>query len=119
MYLGFFLMIQRPPRSTLFPYTTLFRSCQVLVSDGLAQPHELGVVADGDGDLLVRGVEGLVGDYRRVAVAHAALVLAGDEVLLSAVGEPAECALEERHLDARALSRGVAAAQGGEYRRRG
>src|SRR5256886_16255071 len=26
-YLGFFfLMIRRPPRSTLFPYTTLFRS---------------------------------------------------------------------------------------------
>src|SRR3954466_16410888 len=24
--LGFFLMIRRPPRSTLFPYTTLFRS---------------------------------------------------------------------------------------------
>src|SRR6267154_5557519 len=23
----FFLMIRRPPRSTLFPYTTLFRSC--------------------------------------------------------------------------------------------
>src|SRR5688572_31162209 len=26
----FFLMIRRPPRSTLFPYTTLFRSCKVL-----------------------------------------------------------------------------------------
>src|SRR3712207_7870458 len=26
MYLYFFLMIRRPPRSTLFPYTTLFRS---------------------------------------------------------------------------------------------
>src|SRR2546430_11219906 len=26
----FFLMIRRPPRSTLFPYTTLFRSRQVL-----------------------------------------------------------------------------------------
>src|SRR3712207_7899072 len=28
MYVGFFffLMIRRPPRSTLFPYTTLFRS---------------------------------------------------------------------------------------------
>src|SRR5438552_10808562 len=26
----FFLMIRRPPRSTLFPYTTLFRSCHVL-----------------------------------------------------------------------------------------
>src|SRR2546430_7959930 len=29
----FFLMIRRPPRSTLFPYTTLFRS----VADPLAQ----------------------------------------------------------------------------------
>src|SRR5688572_33439551 len=29
----FFLMIRRPPRSTLFPYTTLFRS----VPDGLAE----------------------------------------------------------------------------------
>src|SRR2546430_17742782 len=25
---GFFLMIRRPPRSTLFPYTTLFRSAR-------------------------------------------------------------------------------------------
>src|SRR5256885_2885069 len=30
----FFLMIRRPPRSTLFPYTTLFRSLRAL----LAQP---------------------------------------------------------------------------------
>src|SRR2546429_6839265 len=30
MFLFFFLMIRRPPRSTLFPYTTLFRS-RVLV----------------------------------------------------------------------------------------
>src|SRR2546429_7864543 len=27
LYFFFFLMIRRPPRSTLFPYTTLFRSC--------------------------------------------------------------------------------------------
>src|SRR5207244_11524752 len=27
IFLFFFLMIPRPPRSTLFPYTTLFRSC--------------------------------------------------------------------------------------------
>src|SRR3712207_8296106 len=26
MFICFFLMIRRPPRSTLFPYTTLFRS---------------------------------------------------------------------------------------------
>src|SRR5258708_38086272 len=30
MLLFFFLMIRRPPRSTLFPYTTLFRSLQDL-----------------------------------------------------------------------------------------
>src|SRR2546430_17620342 len=29
--LFFFLMIRRPPRSTLFPYTTLFRSCALAV----------------------------------------------------------------------------------------
>src|ERR1043166_1448805 len=28
-YFFFFLMIRRPPRSTLFPYTTLFRSTSV------------------------------------------------------------------------------------------
>src|SRR5258708_37357359 len=27
LFYFFFLMIRRPPRSTLFPYTTLFRSC--------------------------------------------------------------------------------------------
>src|SRR2546425_9153268 len=27
----FFLMIRRPPRSTLFPYTTLFRSLEIAV----------------------------------------------------------------------------------------
>src|SRR2546430_16201598 len=30
MLFFFFLMIRRPPRSTLFPYTTLFRSILVL-----------------------------------------------------------------------------------------
>src|SRR6266853_3239782 len=30
LFLFFFLMIRRPPRSTLFPYTTLFRSPPVL-----------------------------------------------------------------------------------------
>src|SRR6266700_6696915 len=28
----FFLMIRRPPRSTLFPYTTLFRSARLAVA---------------------------------------------------------------------------------------
>src|SRR5918994_3207029 len=92
---------------------------QVLATDGLAQPLVLDVVADGDRELLVRGVEGLVGDYRRVPVAHAALVLAGDEVLLAAVGEPGEGALEERHLDARAIAGGLTPAQRRQDRGRG
>src|SRR2546428_5153533 len=35
----FFLMIRRPPRSTLFPYTTLFRSTlRVLLPEGSSRP---------------------------------------------------------------------------------
>src|SRR5437588_9154953 len=34
----FFLMIRRPPRSTLFPYTTLFRSMRSSVSDTGCRP---------------------------------------------------------------------------------
>src|SRR3712207_8480316 len=40
----FFLMIRRPPRSTLFPYTTLFRSSR-WVRDELTRAHELGLGA--------------------------------------------------------------------------
>src|SRR3712207_8437960 len=32
----FFLMIRRPPRSTLFPYTTLFRSLAIPFGAGVA-----------------------------------------------------------------------------------
>src|SRR5436190_22815315 len=38
--LFFFLMIRRPPRSTLFPYTTLFRSTEKLM-DELAQCYNV------------------------------------------------------------------------------
>src|SRR3712207_8458396 len=39
----FFLMIRRPPRSTLFPYTTLFRSPQRSESHGLCNPYSPNV----------------------------------------------------------------------------
>src|SRR5256885_12047280 len=42
--LFFFLMIRRPPRSTLFPYTTLFRSLS-------------GGVSAGDWDLVIPALE--------------------------------------------------------------
>src|SRR5438034_4489139 len=32
LFLFFFLMIRRPPRSTLFPYTTLFRSAKAALA---------------------------------------------------------------------------------------
>src|SRR6202046_5817864 len=34
-YIIFFLMIRRPPRSTLFPYTTLFRSTDTQLGNGI------------------------------------------------------------------------------------
>src|SRR5258708_19098813 len=36
-------MIRRPPRSTLFPYTTLFRSIQGPTICGLARCHEADI----------------------------------------------------------------------------
>src|SRR3989337_779433 len=41
-YLCFFLMIRRPPRSTLFPYTTLFRSACMFVRPSVQAAVELG-----------------------------------------------------------------------------
>src|SRR3712207_9043675 len=52
--LFFFLMIRRPPRSTLFPYTTLFRSTRGMVASSAsrtARGYRLGVVADLRGDV--------------------------------------------------------------------
>src|SRR2546426_9642146 len=51
----FFLMIRRPPRSTLFPYTTLFRSLLGGVVGGAARarhavaeaPYPLTIALDG------------------------------------------------------------------------
>src|SRR2546422_10191778 len=41
----FFLMIRRPPRSTLFPYTTLFRSrCGLRIARRRHTPGEVGEV---------------------------------------------------------------------------
>src|SRR5205823_2439473 len=49
LFLLFFLMIRRPPRSTLFPYTTLFRSDVgggVQLAYFLEQPVLLGTVRE-------------------------------------------------------------------------
>src|SRR3712207_9084977 len=41
----FFLMIRRPPRSTLFPYTTLFRSLERVLR-ARANPRRMVVLLD-------------------------------------------------------------------------
>src|SRR5258706_5386794 len=50
----FFLMIRRPPRSTLFPYTTLFRSLQAIGREVGISP---GAVAQAAQALDVRSEE--------------------------------------------------------------
>src|SRR3712207_8104635 len=48
----FFLMIRRPPRSTLFPYTTLFRSLGQLIHG-----HHGGFLLLGRGVLYLYGLQ--------------------------------------------------------------
>src|SRR3712207_6906390 len=62
-------MIRRPPRSTLFPYTTLFRS-QAL---GLCLGPALGALGEADAD-----VHAGVAQRQRVGVALAAVAQDGD-----------------------------------------
>src|SRR2546430_4975513 len=48
-------MIRRPPRSTLFPYTTLFRSLKVLRPDDESVPwHEIEVIREPSGWVRLR-----------------------------------------------------------------
>src|SRR5258708_39385433 len=71
----FFLMIRRPPRSTLFPYTTLFRSAadvfavKIAQSGGLFAGGRVAAIADAAGIGLYGGtmLEGAIGS---VASAH-------------------------------------------------
>src|SRR3712207_6878431 len=64
----FFLMIRRPPRSTLFPYTTLFRSSE----RALGQRHMPGhIIARGPGkDIGAPAPEDIAGLTPWSRVAH-------------------------------------------------
>src|SRR5687768_18358521 len=50
-YSFFFLMIRRPPRSTLFPYTTLFRSIAAMSPSVAGVTDRVSVIVR-DGDFL-------------------------------------------------------------------
>src|SRR3989441_7724224 len=60
----FFLMIRRPPRSTLFPYTTLFRSIFLLYQlYRFSHTHSLGLLSLSIFDIFVASLVWL--EYRR------------------------------------------------------
>src|SRR2546422_4568526 len=61
-------MIRRPPRSTLFPYTTLFRSQPVVRVLAEALGHELEELVLDLAHVLARREAGAVGDSKDVRV---------------------------------------------------
>src|SRR5256885_2730779 len=57
-------MIRRPPRSTLFPYTTLFRSLTDIAGDDKAT----AIATQPDGKIVVAGFSSPPGGTRRFAL---------------------------------------------------
>src|SRR3712207_8804866 len=62
-------MIRRPPRSTLFPYTTLFRSGYQYASDETAESVDAARVAAHGGRLHILEVQRLIRTMPKVVVA--------------------------------------------------
>src|SRR2546426_10430779 len=80
----FFLMIRRPPRSTLFPYTTLFRSDRSLGDvHPLGSPH---YTLDPDNAVIVTG--NIAAGLARVAPEHARAFEANRAALLDPLADP-------------------------------
>src|SRR3712207_9148645 len=76
-------MIRRPPRSTLFPYTTLFRSARAL--DVQRLDVEQAVVADRQGEQVAEHRPGLGAVEQREVRPH---LVVGDERLLHLLRAP-------------------------------
>src|SRR2546422_10878022 len=111
----FFLMIRRPPRSTLFPYTTLFRSiamvdgyavgagsnlalcCDLIVASDRAKFGELfckiGLAVDGGGTWLLPRVVGLA--RAKELVLAGGVVVAAEAVRLGLVHRVASSVMSE------------------------
>src|SRR3989449_11586565 len=93
--LFFFLMIRRPPRSTLFPYTTLFRS-HAITSPPLVYKN-LVVTGFAGGEY---GVRGAVQAYRQDSGE-----LAWKTYTIPGPGEPGNERSEERRVGKECRSR--------------
>src|SRR6266478_1987703 len=86
-YFFFFLMIRRPPRSTLFPYTTLFRSEGLHADDDVVEVEVLE-----DLDLAEREV-----DHALRLVAHVAGLAVADRAVVPADADGRALALRALH----------------------
>src|SRR5258708_36475885 len=71
-------MIRRPPRSTLFPYTTLFRSLALLTADKTGVPVEKVEVVLGDTELPLGPVSG--GSWATASVVQAVFAAADNAI---------------------------------------
>src|SRR5688572_31742536 len=72
----FFLTIRRPPRSTLFPYTTLFRSANVCIGSDTEVEYTITVTNNSTFFAWTGGVE----DDVLGALATGVTIAAGDSV---------------------------------------
>src|SRR5437870_8105654 len=75
LFFFFFLLIPRPPRSTLFPYTTLFRSARVgrVAGLALASGRQLERLEEDAGHLLRRAEHELDRKSTRLNSSHVAI----------------------------------------------
>src|SRR2546425_10721556 len=89
-------MIRRPPRSTLFPYTTLFRSARLASEDRAGQSPRHALAAGGDDAVAVE----VLLEHDLLGGGHGD----GVEALTAAPG-PANLRRQTRHGHARALLR--------------
>ena len=83
--LFFFLMIRRPPRSTLFPYTTLFRSVGETFCLAVGEAQAVGVpaVVQDIGCVAERVVDSVTGAVARDDadfIRHAVALLRDDDL---------------------------------------
>src|SRR2546425_7223205 len=75
MFFFFFLMIRRPPRSTLFPYTTLFRSVRVRFGQGIEHDADGVTELGGHARLVLRRSEEHTSELQSLAYLVCRLLL--------------------------------------------
>ena len=87
-------------------------------AEEFAEPLILGVVADRDDHVAVRGLEHAVGNDVRVLVAAPLRHLAGDQVVRSLVDQPGQLGIDQGDIDVLAPTGPVAVPQGRQDRGR-